>query len=206
MNDMSKMSQTSELLRQEAVEQAKKFKTAWVDMGRMLHTIYKEKTYLDWGYEKFEHYALKEIGIKKQTSLKLLRSYFFLEKDEPDYLKKEFIEDSPAKKVPDYEAIDVLRQAKNKKELKPEDYSQLKQKVFEAGDDAKSVKKDLTELIKQREVKNPEEVKEQRRTATIRRFIGVLKSLKEEMGYNKMLPDKMLSEVESLISEMEERI
>jgi hypothetical protein len=196
----------NQLLREEALSQAKMFKTSWVDMGRMLYTIYKEKAYKDWGYEKFEHYAIKEIGIRKQTSLKLLRSYFFLEKDEPHYLKKDFIQEKSAHQVPDYETIDVLRQAKNKKDLAPEDYSQLKKKVFETGDDAKNVKKELTELIKQRDYRDPEELKEQRRQAGIKRLISLLKTLKEEMSVNNMLPQDTVKNVESLIEQLEERV
>jgi hypothetical protein len=196
----------NQILRDEALTQAKQFKTAWVDMGRMLYTIYKEKSYKDWGYEKFYQYVTKEIGIRKQTSLKLLRSYFFLEKDEPQYLDTEFIKRNPAKKVPDYEAIDILRQAKAKKELRPEDYSQLKQHVFESGTDARAVKKELTELVKQRDVRDPEELKEQRRQTSIKRLISLLKSVKEEMSYNNLLPKDTVRSLDGLIEQLEERI
>jgi len=128
-----------------------------------------------------------------------------LEKDEPQYLKKDFIKKSPAKQVPDYETIDILRQAKTKKELNPEDYSQLKQKVFETGNDAQEVRKELTELIKQRDVRDPEELKEQRRQTSIKRLISLLKTLKEEMSVNNLLPKETIKSVDTLIGQLEER-
>jgi hypothetical protein len=206
MNSLEEAHNANQMLRDQALEQAKQFKTSWVEMGRMLYAIYKEKAYKDWGYEKFEHYAIKEIGIRKQTSLKLLRSYFFLEKDEPHYLDEEFTKKNPAKKVPDYEAIDVLRQAKNKKDLDAEDYAQLKQKVFDSGTDAREVRKELTQLIKQRDMRNPEEVREQQRQSSIKRLISLIKTVTEEMNVNNMLPHDTIKSVEELIANLEERV
>ena len=119
-------------MRDEALATAKKFKTVWVDLGRTLYTIYKDKLYRAWGYQTFDGYVTKEIGIKKQTSVKLLRSYYFLEKDEPAYLKDDFIKNTATAKVPEYETIDILRRAKAKKGLEKEDYetaSQLRDQI-----------------------------------------------------------------------------
>lgn len=205
MDSLEAAQNSNQMLRDQAIEQAKQFKTSWVEMGRMLYTIYKEKAYKDWGYEKFEHYAMKEIGIRKQTSLKLLRSYFFLEKDEPHYLDKDFTKNNPAKKVPDYEAIDVLRQAKNKKDLDAEEYDQLKHKVFESGTDAREVRKELTQLMKQRDIRDPEEARAQQRQTSIKRMISLLRTLKEEMSVNNLLPQETIKAVEAVVGQLEER-
>jgi len=141
----------SESIRGQILANAKGFKTSWINLGQALYTVWKDKMYKEWGYDKFETYTAKEIGIRKQTAIKLLRSYSFLEKENPLYLKKDYNEGAQTAKVPTYESVDVLRLARNKKDLNSEDYSTIKRGVLEMGKDALSVKKDLTSFMKQQQ-------------------------------------------------------
>jgi hypothetical protein len=193
-------------LRYHILESAKSFKTSWIELGRSLYSVMKDKLYKEWGYSTFEIYIAKEIGIRAQTAMKLLRSYYFLEKEEPAYLQQEFSESTAAAKIPSYEAVDVLRQAKNKKELNKEDYANVRKEIFEKGRDAREVKKDLTALIRERKEDSPEEAYEKRRYSTVKRFLGVLKSLKQEMESGKLLPAPLIKEASQLIKKMEEEI
>ena len=102
-------------LRYHILESAKNFKCSWIELGRSLYSVYKDKMYKEWGYVNFDVYVSREIGIRKQTALKLLKSYYFLEKEEPQYLKADFTQAQEPAQIPSYEAVDVLRQAKNKK-------------------------------------------------------------------------------------------
>lgn len=192
-------------LRYHILESAKNFKTSWIELGRALYSVFKDRNYKEWGFGKFDHYVSKEIGIRKQTAMKLLRSYFFLEKEEPLYLKKEYVDSAEASEVPSYEAVDVLRMAKNKKYLDSSDYANLKKEVF-AGQDAHQVKKDLTQLIRQREELEPEEARQKKRLAAVKRFLSTLKSLKAEIEVAKLLPAPLLREAESLIRKLEGEI
>lgn len=193
-------------LRYHILENAKNFKTSWMELGRALLSVYKDKLYREWGFESFDNYVAKEIGIRKETALKLLRSYHFLEKEEPVYLKKDYVESADAAKIPSYESIDVLRQAKSKKMLDASDYSNLKNAIFEKGKDAKEVKKDLTALIRQRQELDPEEAHEKRKLATIKRFLSTLKSLEQEIEMSKLLPAQIIKEAKNLIEKLEAQI
>ena len=192
-------------LRYHALESAKNFKTSWVELGRVLYTVYKDKLYKEWGFGNFDIYTSREIGIRKQTALKLLRSYFFLEKEEPTYLKAGYAESQDAASVPGFESIDLLRLAKNKK-LDQDDYHQLREQVFTKGKDARQLKRDLTSIIRQREELDPEEARQKKKAATVRRFLSTLKSLKQELAFSKMLPTPLLREAESLIKKLEEQL
>ncbi len=191
------------LLRRQILDCAKNFKTSWVDLGRSLYSVFRDKSYKEWGYNTFDAYTSKEIGIKKQTAVKLLRSYYFLEKEEPQYLKSEFKENSAAASIPTYESIDVLRLAKNKKELDDEDYNSLKKGIFEGGRDFREVKKDLTALIRQRQELEPEEAREKKRFSTLRRFLGTLKAIKEEIKASKLTSTAIIKDAEELIRKLE---
>ena len=190
-------------LRYHVLESAKNFKSSWIELGRSLYSVYKDKLYKEWGYSTFDAYTLKEIGIKKPTAMKLLRSYYFLEKEEPAYLKKDYNETADTAKLPSYEAIDLLRKAKDKKSLDEDDYTKLKQDIFEEGKDTQQVKKDLTALIRGREEVEPEEAYRRKRVGTLKRFLGTLKGLKQEAEISKLLPAALIKEAQELIKKIE---
>jgi hypothetical protein len=193
-------------LRYQVLESAKNFKTSWIELGRSLYSVWKDKMYKEWGFSTFDIYTAKEIGIKKPTAMKLLRSYYFLEKEEPAYLKSDYAERAGVSKAPSYEVVDLLRKAKDKKALDSDDYSKLKKEIFEDGKDVQAVKRDLTSLIRQREELEPGEAYKKRRVATLRRFIGSLKALKQEAEISKLLPASLIKEAQELIRKIEEQI
>lgn len=192
-------------LRYHILQSARDFKTSWIDLGRALYTVWKDKMYKEWGYGKFEAYTSREIGVRKQTAIKLLRSYFFLEKEEPEYLKG-YLESEEASSLPTYESIDVLRMAKNKKILDTSDYASIKKEVLEKGRDAGEVRKELTGLIRQRQELEPEEAWQNKKVAVVRRFLSTLKSLKEEIEIAKLLPAPLIKEAAALIQKLESEI
>jgi len=187
------------------LESAKNFKASWVELGRSLYTVHKDKLYKNWEYGTFEAYVAKEIGIRKETAAKLMRSYFFLEKEEPRYLRPDYLQQADAAAVPGYESIDVLRLAKNKKGLDKEEYDNFKRDIFD-GKDHREVKKDLTALIRQRQELDPEEAQEKRRLATVKRLIGTLKSLKKEVELLKLVSAPVIRDAASLIQKLEAEI
>ena len=193
-------------LRYRTLDSAKKFKTSWIELAQALYSVWKDKIYKKWGYAMFDAYTSKEIGIKKQTAMKLLKSYYFLEKEEPSYLGEDYAGSADAASVPTYEAVNVLRLAKNKKAIKSDDYARLKDKVFQKGRDAGEVRRDLTALIKERQELEPGEAKKKREIATVRRFLSAIKSLKRDIELQKLLPSTLLREVDNLIKKIESEI
>lgn len=195
----------SESLRYKVLENAKNFKTSWIGLGQILYSVWKDKLYKEWGYSEFDMYTYKEIGIRKDTALKLLRSYSFLEQEEPRYLKANFAEEAEAKEIPSYEAVDVLRQAK-RKDLGDAGYSKIKKYVLEDGKDAKTIKKDLTSLIRKKEEDaNPEEYQEKKKIGSMRRLIGTLRIARNELKYGNLLGSGDIKKIDDIIKILEER-
>ena len=193
-------------LRYQVLQKVKLLKTSWIELGQVLYSVWKDKMYKNWGSATFEAYTSKEIGIKKPTAMKLLRSYYFLEKEEPSYLKEENAEPTKAASIPSYEAVDVLRRAKNKKILDNEDYQSLKNKVFKKGGDVSEVKKDLTALIKERQELEPQEARKKRETVVVKRLLSTLKTLKKDIQLLKVLPAATVKQIDSLINKIESEI
>ena len=194
---------TDQILRDQILTHSKDFKTSWVKLGQSLFTVYNDKIYKLWGYEKFEYYVEKEIGISKQVAMKLLKTYYFLEHEEPAYLKSEYVEEAPAAAVPGYETVNVLRLAKKNKELPAEDYKKLKLSVFEEGKDASVIRKDLTTLMKQRKELDPDEEREKRNAAAVKRFMTAVRSFKKDMEVLKLVSGDILQQVENLLLKLE---
>ncbi len=193
-------------LRRHILEAAKNFKTSWLELGRALYSVWKDKSFKEWGFASFDTYTAKEIGVRKQTAMKLLKSYYFLEKEEPRYLEEGYVSEAPAVSVPTYETVNVLRLAKGKKALANADYDHLKKEVFEKGKDYRQVRQDLTTLIRQREELGPQDAYQKRRQATIKRFLSTLKALKKEIEISKLLPAAIIKEAEKLIEKLESEI
>jgi len=193
-------------IRYNVLQHARDFKTSWIKLGQVLYTVWKDRLYKDWGYNKFETFASQEIGVRKQTAIKLLRSYAFLEKEEPRYISDEYNKENEVSSVPSFESVDVLRMANSKKDIDRSDYERMKRNVLEKGRDVRDVKKDLTAMIKQREELQPEEARAKRKLAILKRFVSILRSVKEEMRISKMLPAKTLKEIDSLINRLESEV
>jgi patatin-like phospholipase/acyl hydrolase len=196
-------SMPDEDIRRSVLESAKQFKTSWISFGQSLFSVWKDKLYKQWGYDNFESYTKKEIGIRKQTATKLLRSYYFLEREDPAYLQKDYNNETDTALVPTYESIDVLRLASKKRELTREDYGKIKRSILEMGKDSTSAKKDLVALMRQREELQPEEVWQKKRTSILKRLLTVLKSVISEARVSNMLSVKSLDELEKIASKIE---
>lgn len=193
-------------LRYHILESAKNFKCSWIQLGRSLYSVYKDKMYKEWGYVSFDIYVSREIGIRKQTAMKLLKSYYFLEKEEPQYLKTDYTDSAKPANIPSYESVDILRRAKNKKVLDGDDYSNLKKEIFEKGRDPVELKKNLGAIIRQRQELDPAQVQEKRKRATLNRLLGQLRLLKQEAAVFKMLSVPLIKELDVLVKKIEAEI
>ena len=193
-------------IRHRLLECARNFKSSWIDLGQSLYAVWKDKLYREWGYMTFEAYTAKEIGIKKPTALKLLKSYYFLEREEPAFLQKERSQETGVAAAPSYESVNVLRLAKAKKTLDEDEYRALKRDVLVSGKDAGDVRKNLASIMRQREELDPEEVREKRREVFLKRLVATLKALAAEAGLSKMLPQSILSELSRLTARIESEL
>lgn len=199
------LSETDEhSLRYRLLKAAKDFKTSWTELGQALYSVWKDKLYAKWGYLTFEAYTAKEIGIRKQTALKLLKSYYFLEREKAPYLREEYIESAKAAVVPGYESIDVLRKARM--DLDAGDYEKLRKDVFDKGKDAQEVKKDLTAILKQRDELAPEEARRKKKITAVRRLLGMLNSLQKDIEILKLLPANDIAEIRRLVKKIEDEV
>lgn len=196
----------AEEIRQRISVYAKDFKTSWVHLGQALYTVWQDKLFYVWGYDKFDYYVEQEVGLPKQLALKLLKTYGFLEENEPEYLKKEFAENRDPLQVPGYEAVNALRLARRNKEIEFDDYQRLKKAVFEKGKDAAVVRKDLAALIRERKHVDPETERERRSHESLKRLLSSLRLFEKDMETLKLVPANIIQEAKGLIKKLEDQM
>ena len=195
-----------ESLRYRVLECARNFKSSWIELGQYLYAVYKDKLYRDWGYGTFDAYCAKEIGIRQPTALKLLKSYYFLEKEEPDYLKRQSASREEGKSssgapagttdVPSLDSVNALRLARQSEKISEKDYEKIRQDVLDKGQEAAEVKKKIKYFIKTAPVK--ELPLEERKAAAAKKMVTVLENSLTELT-NLSFPNKVIKKLEELL-------
>jgi hypothetical protein len=112
--------------RRRVLEGARRFKSSWVELGRLLSQVRRESLWREWGFPSFEAYCAKELFIRRQTAEKLTLSYGFLERHEPEMARPR--EPRPA---PAFEVIEVLSRAEAAGRLPDEGYREIREHLLE---------------------------------------------------------------------------
>jgi hypothetical protein len=183
--------------RYKVLDAAKGFKSSWIELGQYLFTVYKDKLFKDWGYLTFEAYCAKEVGIKQTTAVKMLKSYSFLEREEPAFLKDDYKERKPSQ-IPSYESVNALRLAKESDRLPEKQYEELRDEVLDDAKEEGEVKKKVRYLLKAGPRKSAEENKDDMRAATMKRLLTSLERFRDELSPLDV-PAKITDKIENLI-------
>jgi hypothetical protein len=113
-------------VRRRVLEGAKRFKAAWVDLGRLLAQVRHEELWKEWGYASFDKYCSKELFIRPATAEKLTVSFGFLERHEPALARAPHGD----AKAPPFEVIEVLSRAEAAGRLSQEGWRELRDEVL----------------------------------------------------------------------------
>ena len=191
-------------LRYEGLTAARDFKASWIALGRVLFQISNHRSYKEWRYLTFDAYCVKEIGIQPLTAKKLLRSYLFLERHEPAVLETEATPGLPPTNYPTYEAVDVLRQAKETARLPEPAYRELRERVFERGEEAPALRKQLRVVIQRAQPPEAREASEERaQRALLRRLVGTLRTVQRVAAAARLLSASLQRDLQRLIDQLD---
>ncbi|MBD3246010.1 MAG: hypothetical protein GF333_03270 [Candidatus Omnitrophica bacterium] len=180
-------------VREEVARNTRNFRNSWRNLAKVLGVVWQRKLYREWGYETFDQYTAQEVAIRKHTAMKLIRSYNFLQKEEPECLKHDERTESTPAAAPTLEAVHTLRMAKQK--LDGEGYQRVKRELFDQNRSPAEVKKDLTMVMKQRREVDPETERGRKRHVIIKRFLGSLEGFMRDAELLEILPDPVAEEL-----------
>ena len=201
-NNLPNLTADSDAVRAQVAKATRDFKNSWKNLAQVLHIVWKEKLYRNWGYQNFDQFTAKEVHIRKHTAMKLIHSYTFLEKEEPLYLQDACAKDESEKLMPSFEVVNTLQRAR--KTLGEDDYKKVKFDLLDKNKSLSEVKKDLTQLIRQRR-KDVDPEKERTRSSkiSIMRFISELKRFRREIETLSILPAVVVDDIDKLIKRVE---
>src|SRR4051794_15749886 len=127
--------------RQTVLLAAKRFKSSWVELGKLLVKVRNEALFEEWGYPTFDAYCLAEVRIRKGTADKLTRSFSFLDKHEPNAMAQEdIVETAPA-----FEVVQVLADAEERGQLSAQEYRSIRDSIWDQERPVSELKRELVE-------------------------------------------------------------
>ena len=127
-------------MRRRVLEGAQRFKSAWVELGRLLVEVKRESLWREWGYSSFERYCTKELFIRSATAEKLTASFGFLERHEPQLASAR-----GDGKAPPFEVIDVLSRAEASGRLDATGWRELRDEILERPPTPAAMNRKLTD-------------------------------------------------------------
>lgn len=137
--------------RYQVLATARQFKSSWVELGEQLIKVKNQGEFQGWGYDSFDDYCSREIRIRKETARKLTLAYRYLEQEEPELISAE----RRLQPLPDYRAIDLLRQAREEQGFSDDEYAQLRESIIEQERSYPTVQKQFREVA---HLHNPPEI------------------------------------------------
>ncbi len=127
--------------RRKVLEGAQRFKSAWVELGRLLAEVRRDEAWRAWGYPSFERYCSSELFIRGATAEKLTASYAFLERHEPAVAR------AGGGAAPPFEVIEVLSRAEASGRLSDSGWRELRDEVMERPPTPAALNRRLTEKL-----------------------------------------------------------
>lgn len=196
-----------EALREKAVELARKHKASWIELGQCLFSVHRDKLYKGWGYLTFEAYCQKDLGIKQATAAKLLRSYSYLEKEEPRLIRAAETDDVKPAAVPHYESVNLLRLAKENESIPSRDFEKIRDAVLVSAKEPKEVRAQVKKILsEQAGPEDPAEARRMKRNSAVKRVMTVLQMAKKELEHEKLLPDYLLKQMNDLLEKLKDQV
>ena len=180
-------------LRQTVLIAAKRFKSSWVEMGKLLVEVLQKNAWQEWGHESFDTYCYKELRLKKATVDKLTKSYRFLDKHEP----KAMSQDDIAEVAPPFEVIEVLASAEDRGQLSSQEYRSIRDSIWNPEVGTSELKREISDRFPQPERKVDD-------SAQLKRFAASARRLADELHSFKRVPKAVAERASALAEDLAE--
>lgn len=127
--------------RQNVLFVARRFKSSWAELGKALVRVRDEGLFEGWGYPSFEAYCTRELHIRKSTADKLVRSFSFLARHEPQEAANEDV----AERAPAFEVVEVLANAEERGQLSSDEYKSIRDSIWNPEKPTAELKREVAE-------------------------------------------------------------
>jgi hypothetical protein len=181
-------------LRQTVLLSAKRFKSTWVELGKLLIKVRDEALFEGWGFDSFDSYCARELHIRKATADKLTRSFSFLAKHDA----KEVQSDDIGERAPAFEVVEVLAGAEERGQLSSQEYRSIRDSIWNPQQPVSELKRDLVDRFPRPPPEPPGEA------VQLRRLAGLSRKLAGELAAHKKVPKSVAERAAALAGDIEE--
>lgn len=182
-------------LRQTVLVASKRFKSSWVEMGKLLVEVMQKDAWKEWGYDSFDAYCYRELRLKKNTVDKLTRSYSFLDKHEPKAMASNDI----AEVAPPFEVIEVLASAEDRGALSAQEYRSIRDTIWNPEQTVSELKREVSEKFAAPPPERDDRVQ-------LKRLAGLAKKLADELDGFKKVPKAVAERARALAADVAELV
>jgi len=202
--EMKKFDNTnSKEMRELAATGAKSYKQAWIQLGIVLSGIFENKTFEYWGWEKFEHYTIKELGLKRSVAMNIVKNYQFVLDWQPELLEPKFLETCTAETYPDFDSMGFLRKVKNNKHINKDEYEDVRKRIIDKKEPMAEVRKDIALVIKERKEEDGDISRDKRQQKAVRKFKAHLEEFKKESDVLKLLTPTLSAKIKDIMEDID---
>ncbi len=193
-----------ESLRYRVLVSLRRFRSSWVELGRLLTEVAYGGDYREWGYDDFEVYCARELGLKRPTVKKLMVSYNYMRSHEPDRLARVGDESGTDALVPDYQTVELLHRARQREALPEEEVESLHRAAFEEEAEETDLRKRIRERLRAPEGEGGGvEAADHRRRREIDSVLRTARQLREKLARARSVPAGLRERFEQLLVELE---
>lgn len=159
--------------REQVKTKVNELKGNWISLANDLYSIFKDKLFIDYGYETFAHYCQGELNILPSIAKKMVTNMFFLENNRPELASDKAKEHY---KLPELDAVNVLKSAHKgiNKKIGLDHYEKLEKAVIDDNEPVKKVRTMLKDFKEEFENKDPSEIIIEKRKKELNGFLKVL--------------------------------
>ena len=192
-------------LRHQVMTALRQFRASWVELGRLLNEVVYGGDYKEWGYDDFEVYCARELGLKKPTVQKLMVSYNYMKKYESDRLTdyEDDTDRNAPPEIPDFQTVELLDRVRSRTEMPEEKISELHRRAFEGEGEEPEFRRELRQALKP-QLSDPE--MQERGAARKSELAGILRSardLRRRLMASDAVPGGLRERLEQCLVELE---
>lgn len=192
-------------LRYQVMHALRQFRASWIELGRLLNEVAYGGDYKEWGYEEFEVYCARELGLKKPTVQKLTASYNYMKKYEGKRLT-DYEDDSEkmnVAEIPDFQTVELLDRVRRRDEMPEEKINELHRRAFDGEGETPEFRRELRQFLRPQlpeEQANASAGTDKRELAKILR---ASRELRRHLATTTAVPDGLKERLERCLVELE---
>lgn len=192
-------------LRHQIMTALRQFRASWVELGRLLNEAAYGGDYKEWGYDDFEVYCARELGLKKPTVQKLMVSYNYMKKYESKRLHD--FEDgenkTAAPEIPDFQTVELLDRVRKLDEMPEERMTELHRRAFEGEGEEPEFRRELRQALRPQLTESQMSERSGARKSELAAILRLARELRRRLVTSEAVPGGLKERLEQCLVELE---